>query len=298
MLPSELGTSRRSATGGAALRLQHLLLARRRLFRPAPRSRSRCCTPGASAVEEQYYLFFPLLLLLFWRFGTPRLRAGRRRCRAREPRARRGRLARRARRRTSTCCRRRAWELGVGALGAFLWHRPAGCRARPIAEAAAALGLALVLAACFLLSTRARRSPSLMRVAADRRRGCWSSSSPPRGTLVGRLLSLRARGRHRARSATAPISGTSRCSPSPGSPALDAPPARHRCSALCALTFAAGLARRWHFVERPFRNRSFLRPAAGLRLGGGRWRWSAAGGGRCCRAAACRRLTRAICATR
>ena len=202
-------------------------------------------------VEEQYYLFFPLLVLIFWRFGIPRL-AGIIAVATLASLALSEVLWRTGPEANFYLLPSRAWELGLGSLGAFLWHRTGGMpMRRPIAEAAAAVGLALVTGSVLLIDA-GTPTPSLI-AALPTGGALLILLFATKGTLVARLLSLplvvgiglasySAYLWHQPLFAFARISSTDDLGF--GTMLL-----------LCALTFLLAWAT-LVFVERPFRNRT------------------------------------------
>ena len=204
-------------------------------------------------MEEQYYVFFPLMVMLLWRFGIPRLAAII------------GLIALASLALSEVLWRTnpganffllpsRAWELGLGSLGAILWHHTGGMPLRrPIAEVAAAVGLALVLGSVFLMDP-GTPTPSLAALIPTGG-ALMILLFATRGTIVARLLSLRlvvgvglasysAYLWHQPLFAFVRLSSTD-----------DVPPST--MLVLCAVTFLLA----WGtliWVERPFRNRSLF----------------------------------------
>lgn len=217
-------------------------------------------------VEEQFYFIFPLLLLVFWHLGRRRLvlgilgvsmlslgiaEIGWRTV----PEA------------NFFLLPSRAWQLGLGALGAFVWSRPGGPGlGRLGSEIAAALGLALVLGCVFIMDGGVP-FPSLYALLPTGG-ALLVLVFATRETWAGRLLALRPLVVIGLMSYSAylwhqPILAFAR---------IAAPEALTLLQklGLCALTFAlAWLTLIW--VERPFRDRSFLsqRGIFALSLAGG-----------------------------
>lgn len=205
-------------------------------------------------VEEQYYLFFPLLVLVLWRFGPSRVAAV----------VAAATLASLA---ASELLWRgfpeanfyflptRAWQLGLGSLGAFAWHRTGGMPVRRwVGEAAAAAGLLLVLGS-ILVFDAGTPTPSL-RGAPPVVGALLLLLFATRGTAVARILALRPMVWLGLVSYSAylwhqPLLAFARIA-EPGRP-LPVPLAL----ALCVLTFLLAWAT-LVLVERPFRNRAFL----------------------------------------
>jgi peptidoglycan/LPS O-acetylase OafA/YrhL len=204
-------------------------------------------------VEEQYYLFFPLLVLLLWRLGPRRVA-----------------LVIGAATLASLACAEvlwrlqpeanffllpsRAWQLGLGSLGAFAWARTGGMPVRrSVGEAAAGAGLLLVLGSVFVLDESVP-TPSL-------------AGAPPvvgalllllfakQGTFAARLLSLRPMVGIGLVSYSAylwhqPLFAFTRI-------ARQDPIGLPMTLLLCVLTFLLAWAT-LILVERPFRNRALL----------------------------------------
>lgn len=207
-------------------------------------------------VEEQFYIFFPLLLLLMWRLGARRVFWS----------VAALTLASLA---LSEVAWRiapvpnffllptRAWELGLGALAA-LWLRAPGriTPPRPVADALAALGLAMILASVFAFSP-ATPFPSLYALLPTVGTVLVVLYGRP-GASAGWLLSLRPMVFLGLVSYSAylwhqPLLAFARLA-SFGAPA---PALMLGLSAL-----SIGLAAlSWRFVEQPFRNRARM-PAA------------------------------------
>lgn len=207
-------------------------------------------------VEEQYYLIFPLLMLLLWRLGRSRLalvigvitalslllaEIG-------------WRLAPEA---NFYLLPSRAWQLGLGSLGAFFWLRAEGQGPRVdprLGEAAALLGLALVLGSVFAMDASVP-FPSLS-AALPTGGALLLLVFATRETRVGRLLAwgplvtigLMSYGAylwHQPLLAFARIAAPDELTLA-------------QKLGLCALTFALAWATLL-LVERPFRRRDFLR---------------------------------------
>lgn len=205
-------------------------------------------------VEEQYYLVFPLLVLVLWRLGRPRvamvlaglsvLSLGVAEIGWRViPEANFYLLS------------SRAWQLGIGSLGAFAWLRPGGMRIPALArEIGAATGLALVVG-CIALMDSGTPFPSLYAVPPTLG-ALMILLFATRETVTGRLLALRPLVVIGLMSYSAylwhqPLLAFARIA-APDTLTLS------QKLGLCALTFALA----WPtliFVERPFRDRSFLR---------------------------------------
>lgn len=206
------------------------------------------------AVEEQYYVFFPLLLLLLWRRGPRAVLWGV------------GLVSLASLALSEVGWRHwpeanffllpsRAWELGAGSLVAALafGRAPREGRAPFLAEVVAAGGLAAILASIFVFNARTP-FPSLYALVpvagAAAVVGCAS------GTLTGRLLAaapLRLIGlaSYSAYLWHQPLFAFARIGQAE-------PPGHGEMALLVALTFVlAGLT--LHFVERPFRDPARLR---------------------------------------
>ncbi len=216
-------------------------------------------------VEEQFYIFFPLILLLLWRLGRRSVFWG-------VAALTLGSLA------LSEVAWRvapvpnffllptRAWELGLGALAA-LWLREPGRIAPPprVADALALIGLAMVLGSVFLYSP-ATPFPSvyaLLPTVGTVLVVLYGRPGAPAGWLLSLrpmvflgLISYSAYLWHQPLLAFARLSSFG-----PPSPAL--------MLGLSALSIVLA-ALSWRFVEQPFRNRTRM-PAATI------WRASLAG---------------------
>jgi peptidoglycan/LPS O-acetylase OafA/YrhL len=204
-------------------------------------------------VEEQYYLLFPLLMLLIWRFRRSRVGVvlGLITVASLVLSEVAWRVAPAA---NFYLLPTRAWQLGLGSLGALLWRRTDGriVRGRFVGEALAAAGLGLVAGSVVLMDASVP-FPSVWAVLPTG--GALMILLFARGdTLAGRLLALRpavvvglmsysAYLWHQPLLAFARIAGH-------GDP-------RTRV-AMVFVTFALAWAT-LILVERPFRNRSFLR---------------------------------------
>ena len=207
------------------------------------------------AVEEQYYLVFPLLLMLLWRRG---------------PRAMLGGIGllslaslalaeygwRHAPDASFFLLPTRLWELGAGSLTAMLvagrGARTSG-RPGPLAEIASALGLAAILAAVFVYDARTP-FPSLYALLPVA--GAAAIVGLGAGTLTGRLLGLapfRLIGlvSYSAYLWHQPIFAFARIG-------LEHPPGHRAMGGLVIVTFALAVLT-WKFVEQPFRNPARLR---------------------------------------
>ena len=216
-------------------------------------------------VEEQFYIFFPLVLLLLWRLGARRVFWG-----VAALTLASLALAEVAWRIAPVpnffLLPTRAWELGLGALAA-LWlrapDRPAPPRA--IADTLAAAGLAMVLASVFLYSP-ATPFPSLYALLPTGGAVLLVLFARPEAG-AGWLLSLRPMVFLGLTSYSAylwhqPLLAFARISTfGPPSPAL--------MLGLSALSLGLA-ALSWRFVEQPFRNRARI-PAPAI------WRASLAG---------------------
>ena len=204
-------------------------------------------------VEEQYYLLFPVLILVLWRLGIGRVAAL-------IAAATLASLAfsevlwRHFPEMNFYLLPSRAWQIGVGSLGAFLWHRTGGMPVpRRVGEAAAALGLALVVASVLLLDA-GTPTPSLAG-AGPVVGAVLVLLFATRGTITGRLLGLRPMVWIGLASYSAylwhqPLFAFARI-------ATDAALGIGTSLALCVLTFLLAWAT-LVLVERPFRNRAFL----------------------------------------
>jgi peptidoglycan/LPS O-acetylase OafA/YrhL len=204
-------------------------------------------------VEEQYYLLFPVLILFLWRLGIGRVAAL-------IAAATLASLAfsevlwRHFPEMNFYLLPSRAWQIGVGSLGAFLWHRTGGVPVpRRVGEAAAALGLALVAASVLLLDA-GTPTPSLAG-AGPVVGAVLVLLFATRGTMTGRLLALRPMVWIGLASYSAylwhqPLFAFTRL-------ATDEALSIGTSLALCMLTFLLAWAT-LVLVERPFRNRAFL----------------------------------------
>lgn len=160
------------------------------------------------AVEEQFYIVFPIVLALVWRFGrrsafwlvaamsVASLLMAQWASTA-KPTA------------NFFLIPTRAWELGAGSICAFLLH---GRAPRPNAPLST-LGLALVVVPIFVYDA-ATPFPSVWALAPVGGLRSSSSSAPPARRSGGCSRPPPSSGS--ASSPTAPICGTSRSSPSPG----------------------------------------------------------------------------------
>ena len=206
-------------------------------------------------VEEQFYLFFPLLILLIWRFGRPRVamilgvltvaslalsEVGWRV----DPAA------------NFYLLPSRAWQLAFGSLGALAWTRSGGriVESRGLAEALSIGGLALVLGSIILMDA-GTPSPSLWALLPTGGALIILLFATDR-TLVGKLLALRPMVLIGLMSYSAylwhqPLFAFVRTATT-----IEFTPVVQLV--LCLVTFALAWAT-LILVERPFRNRSFLR---------------------------------------